>query len=368
MNLKRLSHHLGLSATTVSRALAGYNDVNEETRQRVIEAAREFNYQPNRAAQRLRLGKSDAIGLVLPVPPQQFASPFFSELIAGIGEVLAQAGLDLLVTACPPGPQETEYYRRMIQGKRVDGAIVVRTRVHDERVTFLQTAGVPFVTHGRTKTNVPYAYLDVDGERGFYEAARFLLELGHTRIALINAPEPLSIHAVRHAGYVRALRETGLELNPALLFTGDLDEVGGHRAAEVLLKGPNPPTAFLCVNDLTAFGVMHGVADLGLQVGKDVSVIGYEDLPFARYSNPPLTTLSTSSRKAGQHLARMQLQLLSGVSPAELQELWAPELVLRASHAPVPTHPEDHTSSAAISPHSPRQARSIPSSSRPQHD
>ena len=336
MNIRQLAHYLDLSITTVSRALGGYDDVSEATRQRVTAAAQKHGYQPNRAAQGLRSGKAGAVGFVLPMPPQQFASPLFAEIIAGLGEVLADAGLDLMVTACSPGPHETEYYRKLAQGKRVDAVILTRARVHDERVALLQERGVPFVMHGRTEAEQPYAFLDIDSEEGFYQAARCLLTLGHRRFALINAPDELNSSVVRRAGVVRALSEAGLSLDAAHSLSSDLTEDGGQRAADRLLNLHEPPSAILCVNDQTAFGVIHAARQRGLKVGHDLSVIGYDDVPFARYSDPPLTTLGTSSREAGRELARLQLRLLAGAAPETLQRLWTPELKLRSTHGPPP--------------------------------
>lgn len=342
MRLKEFAQHLKLSPTTVSRALAGYSDVSDATRERVIGAARELGYHPNRAAQGLRAGRAHAIGLVLPTTPQQFASPFFSELIAGLGEGLAEHNLDLLVSTCPPGPLELACYQRLIRGRRVDGAVIVRARVHDERVALLERHGVPFVVHGRTQDAASHAYLEIDGEHGFHEATRFLLQLGHRRIALINAPGDLNISVVRHAGYRRALREAGLGPEHELLVYSDLTEDSGQRAAQQLLALPEPPSAILCANDLIAFGAMHAIRERRLRVGRDVSVIGYDDVPFARFSDPPLTTLHSSSREAGKRLAEMLTELLQGASPQALQELWTPRLLTRSSHGPAKAAPSTH--------------------------
>src|SRR3546814_3546926 len=128
MNLKSLAGRLNLSWTTVSRALNGFPEVNEETRRRVLDAAREFGYVPNGVAQRLQKGRAGAVGVVLPLQVGHFADPFFAELLVGLGERLHASDLDLIVTAAPSGPEEMQVYRRLVEGRRVDAMIVGRTR------------------------------------------------------------------------------------------------------------------------------------------------------------------------------------------------------------------------------------------------
>ena len=337
MNLKQLSSHLNLSPTTVSRALGGYSDVSEHTRERVRRAAHDLDYRPSRVAQQLRVGRADAVGLVLPVPPEQFASPLFGEMIAGMGEELAHDDQALVVTSCPPGPHETAHYQRQIRSGRVDGFIVLRTRKRDVRAELLQEAGVPFVMHGRSESAPQAAFLDIDSERGFAEAARLLLGLGHRRIALINGPAELYSAAVRQRGFVQAMQDAGVTVDHTLIRNGDLDEASGHSLGLELLGGTQRPTAIVCVNDMTALGVIHAARELNLRVGDDLSVTGYDDIPIARYSDPALTTLGTSARQAGRRLVQLHRELLKGTPPEQLQELWTPELILRRSHGPVQT-------------------------------
>ncbi|HWG84219.1 MAG TPA: substrate-binding domain-containing protein, partial [Deinococcales bacterium] len=285
-------------------------------------------------AQRLRRGRADAVGIVLPVPPEQFGRPFLLDLVAGLGEALSADGLDLHVAACPPGPEELGHYRRLVDGRRVDALVVPRTRRHDERIEYLLDRGLPFVTHGRSQSARQHAYLDVDGERGFAEAAAHLIALGHERIALINGPREMNFSLHREAGYRSALGRAGLPLHDDLVLVGDLDEAGGARAIRHLLSLPEPPTAVMCANDMTALGVMHGLREAGLRPGRDVSVTGYDDVPLARYSDPPLTTLRQPTRAAGRRLAEMLTALLGGTAPDHLQEVWPAELVVRATTGP----------------------------------
>ncbi len=167
MTLRALATRLGLSITTVSRALDGYEDVAPGTRMRVREVADAMGYRPNPVARRLRKGKSDAIALVMPTEPGRFFEPAFGELLAVIGEKLAEARLDLFLLAARPGPDEAEVYRRIVEGKRADACLILRTRRQDERVAYLDAAGFPFLCFGRTEAPKPYAYVDGAMEEGF---------------------------------------------------------------------------------------------------------------------------------------------------------------------------------------------------------
>lgn len=334
MKLRDLARHLNLSITTVSRALAGFDDVSEGTRRRVLEAAEQLGYEPNSLAQRLRTGRSEAIGLVIPRPPGHLSDPFFLELASGLGDRLREHGLDLLLTACAPGPEEFACYRRLVEGKRVDGMVVARTRRNDDRIRYLAEKRVPFVCHGRSDTVATYPYLDVDGEYGFYVATQHLVGLGHRRIGLINASEELSFTHHRERGYARALEAAGLPWEDRLVVHVELSEESGYQAALSLLEIERPPTALLCANDWIAIGAMHAIREKGMRPGVDVSVIGYDDIPVARFTDPPLTTVRQPIRDTGQRMADMLVAHMAGTPAEVLREIHRPELVVRGSDGP----------------------------------
>ncbi len=154
-SLRALAKSLGLSITTVSRALDNYSDVSEATRKRVRAAADEAGYRPNAAARRLRKGSTEMVTMVLPTEPGQFNEPLYIELLAAMGKRLAGAGYDLTLLASPPGTEEIKTYRRLVEGRRTDGLIVVRTRRDDARIRWLLDADFPFVAMGRTDVPGP---------------------------------------------------------------------------------------------------------------------------------------------------------------------------------------------------------------------
>lgn len=333
MSLRRLAGSLGVSVTTVSRALAGYPDVAAATRARVAAEARRIGYRPHKVARRLRSGRSGTIGLVVPAEPGSF-DLFFLALIAAIGPLLAHHGLDLVMMGAPPGPAEAAAYRHLVEQHRVDGLIVARTRRHDARVRLLLDRGIPFVAHGRTESTRAYAHLDLDGERAFRTAAERLLGFGHTRIALLNAPPIYMFAHHRALGWRAALAAAGTAFGPAL--HAEPTEENGHRLMRTLLARRDPPTAVLCATDRMAVGALHAIASAGLRAGRDISVIGYDDLPIASYTDPPLTTLEQPIEPMARRMVEMLLAQLDGASAEGLAEVWPARLIARHSDGPAP--------------------------------
>lgn len=318
-SLKALAQRLGLSITTVSRALDNYPDVAPATRERVQLAAREANYRPHSAARRLRRGIGETVAFVMPAQPGHFHEPVFAELLAAIGERLAAEHHDLILLAARPGLEEMATYRRLVETGRADAFVVVRTRRHDERVAYLEAKGVPFVCHGRTEAKKAYAFVDGDGEAGFRALTQRLIGLGHRRIAHLSAPSYLTFATLRAAGWRRAMAEAGLDATvPDLLAEGEPTEADGHRLAAQFLAAAQPPTALVCATDRMAIGAMQAVAEAGLAIGADVAITGHDNIPAASYARPGLTTMELPPAEVGTRLAAMILARLGGSDPRDL--------------------------------------------------
>jgi LacI family transcriptional regulator len=320
VNLKALSDSLGLSRTTVSRALNGYDDVSEATRERVMKAAREMGYVADPTARRLATGRADAIGIVYPFGAGDLGDPRFGEVVAGITERLAARNLDFIIVSARPGA-ELESYRRLVDGKLVDGLIVARTLVDDPRIAFLQSRGFPFVAYGRTRSVEPYAWFDFDNEAGAKVAVERLIGYGHRRIAMIDAPLSLNFAAQRRAGGVAALREAGIEPDPALLVECPFTHEGGHQAAQALLALADPPTAILVDNNIAGGGAFRALADSGRRLGEDVSLIVYDGAP-AESAHPYRVTavVQPTGQATGCSLAELMLGVIDDRTQAQRLE------------------------------------------------
>ncbi len=331
VTLKDIARRVGRSVTTVSRALNGYSDVSPETRRHIQQVAAEMGYIPHAWAQRLQKQRTDTLGFILPTFGPRFSDPFFSEFLAGMGNMAAEKGYDLLVSTRAPGEEELTAYRQLALGHRVDGFIVVRVRCHDPRIRLLQEWKVPFVAFGRTETDEDFPYVDVDGEKGMYLLTEHLVAQGHRRIAFIAPPRSLTFARARERGVRRALQAHGLSLREAYFREGALTEESGYREAQQLLSLPEPPTAILAGNDLMAIGAMRAVRERGLQVGGQVAITGFDDIPLAQHTVPPLTTVHQPIYQIGKQVTQMLIDLLRGNPLAQRQVLLEPTLVVRAS-------------------------------------
>jgi LacI family transcriptional regulator len=334
MDLRQLSAQLGLSITTVSRALAGYPDVSARTRERVIAEADRVGYRPSRIARQMKTGRTDALGLVLPVGSNAFSDMFFAEFISAIGLAAAEHDLDLIVSATRGGQTDVASIQRLVDGGRVDGVIVPRTLWNDPRVDWLIARGVPFITHGRTARAAEHAWHDVDGEAAMREATERLISHGHRRIAYINGSEEYAFSRFRHSGFMKAMDAAGLKVRSSDVAWVRANEEMGANASHRMLDTDDRPSAILCGTDRIAYGVLETARTLGLTVGRDVSVIGYDDLIPSRLQNPPLTTMRQALREEGAALVEGLMRLIAGAPATEVQELARATLVVRASDGP----------------------------------
>lgn len=336
INLKILSEKLQLSQTTVSRALNGYPEVGEKTRQRVIAAAKQYNYQPSSAASKLAKGRTHTIGHVMPLKSDTFFNPFFSDFIAGAGLIYAKNDYEVLLHAAS-SPDEETVYRDLAHSRRVDGVVVHEPRIKDERITLLTHIGLPFVVHGRSdNADIDYSWLDVDNDEAIFRATEFLIHLGHRRIGLINGSEEMNFAISRRRGFEAALSNHGLAVNEAYLSAGDMTESRGYSVTQSMLKQQEPPTAIVTSGILMAMGAQRAISDTNKRLKDDISIITYDDcLSFLNPANsagvPLFTCVRSSMREAGQKVAAMLIAQIEKKPLTPAHELWKAELVVGSS-------------------------------------
>ena len=328
-SLRSLASDLGLSITTVSRALDGYGDVAVTTRDRVALAAAAAGYRPNSAARRLRKGSSETVALVMPTEPGRFYEPAFVDLLAVIGERFAARGYDLMLLAARPGAEEMAAYKRIIKDRRADACIIVRTRRHDARVAMLQDAGLPFVCHGRTETREPYAFVDGDGEAGFREVTSRLIGLGHEAIAHLGAPDVFTFAELRARGWHIAMRAAGLSDDLKIICAAT--EEAGETAVNALLAGHVRPTALVCATDRIAIGALRAIRAAGMVAGRDIVVTGHDNIHASQFMQPALTTMELDVGRVGECLAEKLLSLIATGMPEQPGDVFPLRQILRAS-------------------------------------
>jgi LacI family transcriptional regulator len=330
--IRDVARRLNLSITQVSRALDGYDDVAEDTRQLVINTAHELGYVPNQAARQLRRRRSDTIGYILPAEKPRFSDPFFAEFIAGLGDETSAHGFDLLVSTAPPGSLiEQQAYERWTHGRKVDGLILNRMKLKDWRVQYLAQANFPFVTLERSLDPYDYPSVEVNGSHWFKALCDHLYTCGHRRIAYIGASSDLKIQADRFRGYQDGLQANSLAFDPSLVIAGDLTSEGGYLAGEILLTLPNPPTAIACVDDTTAIGVLHAARELGWTVGENLAVAGFDGIEGFEHTQPPLTTINQPVYQIARRLVQMLAALLTAQPLEEKHVQIEPVLEIRRS-------------------------------------
>ena len=334
MNLKELAQHLNLSPTTVSRALNGYPEVGAETRRRVDEEARRLGYQPNPHARRLATGRSHAIGHVFPTDKSLMIDPLFSDFVSGAADVYSAHGFEVMLHA-GGAEDELAVYRRYAQGGAVDGVVVLGPRVDDPRIALLNSLKLPFIVHGRVdEYEDGYAWLDIDNRGAFQKATKLLTDLGHRRIGIINGFENMTFALHRKQGYERALSDKGISLDPMITSSGLMTEENGYRQSKRILMLANRPTALLLSSMLLVSGAMRAINEMGLQIGKDISLIAHDDgLPFLNAEGlvPALTTTRSSIRAAGSRVAELLLSTITDPETEQPHELWSVDLIVRGS-------------------------------------
>jgi LacI family transcriptional regulator len=340
VNLKQLSHMLSLSQTTVSRALNGYPEVADETRRRVVDAAKRHGYRPNPSARRLATGKAGMIGYVMPTGESVDIDPHFVEFLSGLGEYARAHELDLVLSPTLVGEEETTY-RRIVANKQVDAVYVSSPRPADRRIKLVEQLGITYIVHGRSEgLDFDYPYLDIDNEAAFHDAARLLIQLGHQRLALVNDEVTKTFAIHRERGARRALAASGLALAPDHAFSAAMTEENGYRAARTLLDRPERPTALICSSMIMALGIVRAARELGLDIPSDLSLIAHDDV--FHYLKPesfpvPLTTTRSSIRAAGERIAERLAARMSGLETGARAELWPVDLVVRGSIAGAPS-------------------------------
>ncbi len=332
IKLKDVARATGYSITTVSRALAGYSDVAEQTRDHILAKAQEMGYQPNLLARQLRSQSSQTLGLIVPADDRSFSGDFFSQLMLGISAGATEHQYDLLISGHHSEAEEMNLYKRIVGGNRVDGMILARTRRHDPRIAWLKSVGHPFVVSGRGDPNEKsdFSYIDVDSRAGMCSIVQYLIEMGHMRIGLLLPPAEMAFTGYRLAGYQDALRSAQIPYRAEYVRHSDLTRAGGKNAVHDLLREHPEISAIAACNDLMALGAMNAVEALGREVGKDISITGFDDIPIAEHAQPPLTTIHQPIYDIGRQLADMLIQHIETGLPE--QHLILPvELIRRAS-------------------------------------
>jgi DNA-binding LacI/PurR family transcriptional regulator len=310
VSIKDVAVAAGVSTATVSRVLSrtsAETPIRPATRERVEHAIEELGYRPNDLARALLQHRSSAIGLVLP----DISNPYYPPLVRAVEDVASRHGYRVVLCNTDREQEKAAAYLEVLVKTRVDGIVIAGggTVLPPESLV-LRTYQTKIVTVGRHETDHPS--VRIDNHAAQRSATEHLTALGHRRIGYIGGPADSRTAQDRLAGHGDALRDAGIEADGELVVHGGFDEAGGHRAAQALLRLDERPTALLCANDRAAFGAYAALVDAGLSVPRDMSVIGFDDVPMASYVRPTLTTVSVPTYDLGSHATDILLAAIDG--------------------------------------------------------
>lgn len=329
--LEEVAALAGVGRGTVSRVINNSPRVRDSTRQVVEEAIAELGYIPNRAARALAGSRTDSVALVIPETEKRFfAEPYFSDVLHGVGTGLADTEMQLLLTLVRT-ENERRRFLQYARAGRVDGVLLVSVHGSDPLPDLLAEMGLPTVLSGRRSTDEPVSYVDADNVGGARSAVHHLVETGRRRIATITGPLDMYVAQCRLGGYQEAVAATGGDPDPSWTAHGDFTEESGRRSmTELLARHPDLDAVF-AASDVMAAGALHSLRAAGRRVPEDVAVVGFDDSPIARHTNPGLTSVRQPVEEMGQAMARVLLEGINEPGAPHQHAVLPTELVRRAS-------------------------------------
>lgn len=314
LTLEKIGEMAGVSRSTVSRVINNHPNVKPEVRERVMQVVNETGYHPDPAARSLASHRSGIIGLVIPQAMQSiFDDPYFPRLIQGISQACNTHNYILSLFLFQTAEEEARLYPKILRNQLFDGLIIASSEKDDMFVSQLLAHNIPFVLNGR-HDNPKVSFVDADNLAGAYNAVSYLIRLGYRRIATITGPLNTWAGIDRKQGYINALRDRGIAVDPDLSVPGDYTEVSGYEATNRLI--PHKPEAIFIASDTMALGALRALREHGLSAPNDIALVGFDDMPMIATANPPLTTIRQPIQQAGKQTVEVLIDILeNGLEP-----------------------------------------------------
>ncbi|MGH2734916.1 MAG: LacI family DNA-binding transcriptional regulator [Actinomycetota bacterium] len=334
VTLRDVARRAGVHAGTASRALNPQTRslVNPDTARKVIEAAEALGYRPNPIARGLKTNRSFTIGVLVP----DLTNPLFPPIVRGIEDTLAKAGYTALLANSDNDPDKERLHFETMKDRQVEGFIMATAERDHPLIEDAIAADAPIVLVNRTVDSSRAFAVITDDRRGTALAVKHLVDLGHTKIAHIVGPERYSTGKARHAGFIDAMNEAGLKPDSKIIrFTHNFTESEGARVFRKLLDDRREFSAVFAGNDLLALGCYDVLAEAGLRCPDDISIVGFNDIPFLDKLRPPLTTIRIPHYEIGVRATELVLQRLRDPSASPVTLLLEPKLVVRGSTSSV---------------------------------
>jgi len=304
--IKDVANLAGVAVSTASYALNNSPRVSQETKEKVLAAAKQLNYQPNGIARDLKLSKTNTIGLIL----SDLSGPFYSELIKGVQDITIANGYDLIAISSLGGKNSTAV--KFLKEKRADGIIILAHNIDNNLIISAAREDMPIVLLDRPLKAKYVLNIQVDNEGGAYKAVEHLIALGHRKIVYLSGPNNSYDNLKRFEGYKKALITHNISFSKRWLYQGNFTKEGGYHAAKLMLLQDDLPDAIFAANDEMAIGVIEAFKEAGLKIGEDVALVGFDDIQLAKYVNPSLTTVKQPMKEMGVLAAQQIFQALNG--------------------------------------------------------
>lgn len=328
--MKDVAHLAGVSTATVSRALMSPEKVSASTRKKVEQAVVEASYSPNSLIRNLRRNETKTIVVIVP----DICDSYYSDIIRGIEDTAAEHGYLVLLGDSGQQKKRENSFVNLIFTKQADGMLLLGANLPFDISKPEQKNLPPLVMACEFSPDLELPTVHIDNLTAAFEAVNYLTQLGHKQVAQITSDPQAALTKFRIQGYQQALRRAGVTVNPAYTVSGDNTFAAGARAMTSLLSLPIPPTAVFCHSDVMAIGAMQQAKRLGFRVPQDISIIGFDDIEFAEYCDPALTTMSQPRYDIGQQAMLLLLKILKGNHIQIGSRLLDAKLVLRESVAP----------------------------------
>jgi LacI family transcriptional regulator len=325
-----VAREAGVSYSTVSRTLSGYEFVKTTTRERVLQAAEKLGYVPNQQARSLAGGRSNLIGVLVPA----LSNNYVSEILRGIDEKLAESNYNLILYTTHRHQGKESSYVATIMNGGADGLLLVVPLMSTSYLEVLRRQDFPYVLIDQVDKTQKSNVVNGTNWQGAYEATQYLIELGHRRIAFLAGLMGLNSAAERLEGYTAAMSAHGIPVCEDYIVESDFREHGGYLSAQKLLALPELPTAIFASNDMSAFGAMEAIREHGLRIPEDISVIGFDDIPQASIVYPKLTTVHQPLAQMGREAVAILLESMKNQAAEIRQVALETHLIIRDSCCP----------------------------------
>ena len=312
ITMKEIAKKLGVSVSTISRALKDSPELHPETKRKIVEAAKEMNYQPNLLAQSLRISRSKTLGVIVP----EITSHFFASCISGIQDVANTRGYNVMICQSNESLELEKANIRTLVSSQVDGLLISLSRETNQfdHLYDLYNREINFVLFDRVNEEIPVSKVTFNDVGGAYQVVKHLLEGGNRRIVYVSGPEDLYISKKRKEGYLKALNEFGIEVDPTLIFVSDLNVADNVRVAREITEMQPRPDAVFCMIDPVAVDVLTEWKTMGIKIPEDMALAGFTNNPTAAVVEPPLTTVAQPGYEMGKLAVSHLLDQLDGIA------------------------------------------------------